>query len=565
MKILGIHLGHDSSACIIYDGKVLFAEEEERITGEKNYFGYPYKVISYIESHYLKNNETFEIVAIGWNIDELLKGRNKLKTLKTKVDENWISKKIDNALSIKQYFTFIKEQYPRSLIVDYEHHLCHSASVIPFNKKCSNFCSIVLDAYGEKNSGIILRSSYNINTIIANIPLNKSIGYFYQRWAEVYGYRGKQACGYLMSLAGYGDFKKYRLLFEDTFLKKNANLNYFELKNFHPYAGNNENSIKCFPKNFIDKYVVNELNNFKLKADYAASIQYLVEKIVLSLLKYLKEITALDSIALSGGVFMNCMLLSKIYESKIFSEVFTTPSAKDSGVAIGAAILAYRDFSNGQLYFNTTPYLGRNINFNHLKSKIPKTAIVHQGKEAIEKSVNLLLQNKSIAVVDGRLEFGPRALGARSILMSPYNFNNKAILNKIKSREWFQPIAISISPKTAKDLFNLIGQEPFMNRNASIKEENKFLIPAAVHADNSSRVHILDERSPEILKEIISKLGQKDLPEVLLNTSFNPKGKPLPGTIDQALNYYYELDVDYFLCYDILIYLSKEEKHILQI
>lgn len=291
----------------------------------------------------------------------------------------------------------------------------------------------------------------------------------------------------------------------------------------------------------------------------AAALQLRLEEIVLYQLNFLKKKFKLSKLCLAGGVALNCSMNGKIVKSKIFDEIFVQPASGDAGLAIGAAInCSLENQPKKKLSFETNCYLGsRYSNFeikktiNKFKNKIK---IVKSGTNIYDFASDVLLKKKVIGWFQGAAEFGPRALGNRSILASPNPIKIKDHINKnVKFRENFRPFAPAILNEFANDYFKINQKSEYMLIAFDVKSEMKKYISATVHVDDTCRVQTVTENSNKKFYDLLKKMYEKTNNPVLLNTSFNIKGQPIVNSPEDAIKCFLKYKIDFLIIGDYIL------------
>jgi carbamoyltransferase len=566
--IFGIQIGHDSSCCVIKNNNIIYAEEEERKNGIKNFTGIPWESIEYaIKNHEIIFDE-INCIAIPWDYDSYIESRLRIiEDAKFEGNIIYSARKQNILNNFKQNINELQRRFPNSKIKFVQHHLSHIFSTIPFypNISLKRTSAIIADALGELNSCSFYSNLKELEII--NIQsLNESIGYFYQRFAELVGFKGRQAPGYFMSLASLGDSHKFKASLEKYFLKREDGIYKLNSKNFKPLKGFNENAHLCFPNEFLidinfDANNKNEVVEYK---DICASVQCFVEEIVLSWCRFIKETSNTENLLLSGGVFLNCKLNQRIKDLKLFKNVYLGSASKDSGTSLGAAVYVRFNQTNNRniLNQNLSAYLGTEITGREKVFESLPQRYSYYTEHLAKEIVKDLINNKVIAIAIDKLEFGPRALGARSIICLPNNKELSKKINKIKKRFSFQPFAGTISEESALVFFDCTANEEFMTTTYYANKNHQ--IEGILHEDLTCRIHVVNSnKSPKLINEIFDELRKINLPQIILNTSFNGKEKPLPSSARDALLYYLELDIDVLYTPVSRIEICKSEKDIL--
>lgn len=339
-----------------------------------------------------------------------------------------------------------------------------------------------------------------------------------------------------------------------------------------PYGGNATKKILSFPDKFNgiitdysdvcieDSYAMNlehpQIETFEDKAIAAFEIQEECERALLHLAKYAKEKTGCDYLCISGGVGLNSVSNYKILQSGIFKDVFINPAASDTGIPLGAALYGFHHIlKQPKNYYEISPYLGPTYSDERIKKAITKFRgfkLVDQ--DAFNVAANLIADNKILGFFHGRSEMGPRALGNRSIIMSPLKAENKDILNhRVKFREAFRPFAPAILREHAEEYFLIDRESPYMLMVPLVKEDKKEIIKAVTHVDGTGRLQTVTREFNGKFYNIIESFYKKTGVPVLLNTSFNVAGEPIVESPEDAIKCFLGTDIDALLIEDYLL------------
>lgn len=564
---LGVHIGHDCAAALLIDGDLVYAEEEERHVGRKSVFGRPAEAIKAALAYTGLRRDSVAAIGFTWSgtgLEKLVLDRR--RTSPPAAD--WFALRVFGGKQKLAGMQAIRAEFPHAQALECPHHEAHRLSLAPFTSITGDRIAIVADAVGEFWSTTAYGIVNGRTSVLRRWPVGNSLGYFYQRWAELFGFFGKEAPGYLMSLAAYGDpASRTASRVRDEFLVNAAEGGQrINQRNFHPCWGAREPSRAFRPEFLRALDLPREIPRIDLQAyaDVAAGVQSTAEAVLLSLVDRAHGATGLRNLELSGGVFHNCMVVGAIRRSPLLDEVVVGPASKDSGTAIGAAVLASRrvfsvDAAGGvEKAFWGTP-VGNAESL--LRSLVPRGCLqVEPFDRMAELAVEDLLADRIIAVAEGRLEFGPRALGGRSILASATNERNVTTLNAIKKRYPFQPIAASATPRAARRLFGVVASEPFMTAAYTATDAARGVCPAALHVDGTCRIQVIQRDIPAFLSAILVRLEQRGLPGIVLNTSFNGPGRPLPRTLSDCVREYCALAVHVLYCSEARLELNAQEK-----
>jgi carbamoyltransferase len=568
MNILGINYGgHDTSACIISKGKLLAACEEERYDKNKHTRNFPILAI--------RDCLKLSKLKMG-DIDEIAFGmipQKKIDNLYTKAIINDASKiklfiqdikKIEEFLDIKNLIR--KKTGFKKQIKFYDHHECHLASAFfPSNFKKSIVTSY--DGIGEINSALfaVADRKTGLKVVHNKNIFPHSIGLLYSAVTYFLGWRHHCDEGIIMGLAPYGNpyainkltGKSYINTFRKIlFLDKKDKLTYKINLDWIEYQNKRDTWIsEKFKKNFGKKreYDQKILSHHK---NIAAALQLRIEEIIIKQLKFLKQKYKIENLSISGGVGLNCSLNGKILKSKIFKKIFVQPASGDSGVAVGAAILSNNINTKKKFKPTKNFYLGRSESLKKIQNNLKNNKLEYKnlGKNIFLETAKLLFKGKIIGWYQNGAEFGPRALGNRSILCKPFPSKMRDHLNKnVKFREEFRPFAPSILEEHLYDYFDISQESEHMLIACKVKKNKKKFIPATVHVDNSCRVQSVNKNLNEKFWKLINEFNNLSGIPVLLNTSFNIKGMPIVNSSNDAIKCFLKYKIDFMVLDNLLI------------
>lgn len=561
MKILGINYLSESSVCLINKGKIEYAVSEERLNRKKNWYGVPVKSIKeclnftknnlkdidYICTHgtfsYRKNNlhDSFYKLAI----------QQIQKSELNKKDKNFFLKKIffrkrkekkaylRNKKTIEQIKKIVKKK-----IYIFDHHKCHAASAAYFSgwKKC---LVLTADGYGDGSSSKLFIFENNQLKQIKTTSIINSLGYFYGSITKYLGFKPQRHEGKVLGLAAHGNINKaYPVISKLIYYDK-------KIKNF-------KSSIKHgYLPLFDNKFLKRILYKFS-KKDIAAATQKVLEECILEYLCDLKYKNY--NIALAGGIFANVKLNQKISELSQIKDLFIFPNMGDGGLSVGAAALKYIKNSNNRLKKIDNVYLGNNFSNNEILKEIKKRKLKYKKSEDLEIA-NILNEGKVVAIFTGRMEFGPRSLGNRSILIRATNAKINKTLNKKLNRTEFMPFApVTLEHKKNQMYLNTKKgslASRFMTITYKCTNEMKKNSPAAIHVDNTARPQFINKRINPKLFSILSNYYRISKIPNLINTSFNMHEEPIVSNPSDAIRAFLQSKIDYLLIEDYLISKKK--------
>ena len=595
-SILGISaFYHDSAAAIIIDGKIIAAAQEERFTRIKHDSNYPFKSVEFVLK--FANLTLKEIDHIVFYEKPFLKFERLLETYVAfapkgffsfnKAMPLWLREKL---FQKKMLINHLKEHDPNfkefKKINFSEHHLSHAASSFypsPFDE------AIILtaDGVGEWATTTVAIGKGNNVDIKKEIHFPHSLGLLYSAFTYYTGFKVNSGEYKLMGLAPYG-----KPIYSDKILN-----NLIEVKDdgtfrmdqdFFNYATGLTMTNDKFHNLFGQKPRDSKKENLtEFHMDIAASIQKVTEDIVIKLAKSIKQEYNIPNLCLAGGVALNCVANGKLLKEKIFDNIWVQPAAGDAGGSLGAALALWHLELNNPRKVNTDDdmkgsYLGpefSNENIKEYLSQVGANFILYDESEFIEKVSDALIEGKAIGWFQGRMEFGPRALGSRSIIADPRNEKMQKNLNlKVKYRESFRPFAPSIIRENVSEWFDIDCDSPYMLTVANVKSEKcikmnkdeeklfgieklnikRSEIPAVTHVDYSARIQTVSKnRNPKYYK-LLTEFNKKSGCPIVVNTSFNVRGEPIVNTPEDAFKCFMGTELDVLAIGNF--YLEKEKQ-----
>ncbi len=582
MYIIGINAYHaDSSACIIKDQNLIFAIEEERLRRIKHWAGFPILSIKNCLEVAKINLSDVDYICINSNpkvniikkIIHILKYRPSIKLIINKFRNKKKNQNIKNI--IKREFT--NDEF-RGKIINIEHHDAHLAStffVSPFKEACV----VSIDGFGDFTS---TAWGFGHNTEIEvkeRIHFPHSLGIFYQSITQFLGFKKYGDEYKVMGLAPYGkpkykDKLKKVLILEDQG-KFKLNLNYFKFhkSNTDFKWDNGKVSFNDLYSNklidLLGKERDEDENIDQFHKDIAQSAQSLYEDAFINILNETYKIYKNENICISGGCGMNSVANGKITKHTPFKNVYIQPAAGDAGGALGASYYTWHTvLKNKERFEMKHAYYGNSFDNkiiekiiknenNKLKDQNCNLKFYENFNELTEKVVNLISNGNVVGWFQDRMEWGPRALGNRSILADPRNPKMKNILNsKIKRRESFRPFAPSILKEQVSEWFEIDDDVPFMMKVFQIKEKKRSIIPAVTHIDGSGRLQTVYKDRNEKYYNLIKQFYKISKVPILLNTSFN-ENEPIINRPDEALNCFLRTKMDVLALGNYLIIRDK--------
>ena len=597
-KILGISaFYHDSAAAIIEDGKIIAAAQEERFTRKKHDFGYPFFSIEFVLNYSkIKLSKVDHIVFFE---KPFLKFERLLETYVamaprgflqfSKAMPAWLREKL---FQKKMLFSLLK-QHDKNFndtkkIFFSEHHLSHAASAFypsPYEK------AIVLtaDGVGEWATTTVAIGDQNNLKIKKEIHFPHSLGLLYSAFTYYTGFKVNSGEYKLMGLAPYGEPKYAELIKKHLIHIKDDGSFRLDQKYFNYTTGftmTNENFNKLFGQKPRD-VKTEKITQFHM--DIASSIQIVTEEIMIKICKSLKEEYKISNLCLAGGVALNCVANGKILKEKIFENIWIQPAAGDAGGSLGAALAFwYLELNKDRKFTNNDQMKGSYLGPSYSNDEIQKSLTnlgakfkILSDHDLINKTSDDLANGHAIGWFQGRMEFGPRALGARSIIGDPRSPNMQKNLNlKVKYRESFRPFAPSVLREDVDKWFELNKDSPYMLIVSDVKkekqtqmtdEEKKLFgieklnikrseIPAVTHVDYSARIQTVHQETNKKYYDLIKKFKEKTNCSVIVNTSFNVRGEPIVNTPEDAFNCFMGTELDNLAIGNCYLIKSEQNK-----
>lgn len=563
MYILGVSsYYHDSAACLLKDGNIVSAIEEERFSRIKHDNSFPYKSIDFClkSAGILKS----EVDNVAYYEKPLLKFERILETF---VDTYPFSLKpflkgmpewLDYKIKIEQT---IRKLGFKNQIFFVPHHLSHAASAF-YLSPFKSAAILTIDGVGEwQTTGLWYGQGNNIRPL-KSINFPNSLGLLYSTFTSFLGFKINEDEYKVMGLAAYGKPNLVNKVYKIIKVNKDGSFN-LDLS----YFGFREN-FSMFNKKFIKLFGSPRLPNDRITrrhADLAASIQSFTEDIYFKILNYLYSLVKSDNLCLSGGVALNALANGKIYRQTPFKKVYIFGAAGDSGAAVGAAQYTYQNIIPAKpavkvervkvdnLYFGSE-YSDSEIKIVLKKHKLKYKKYLNE-EELIKKTAKLLSEGKIIGWFQGKCEYGPRALGNRSILCKTNPRNMKTKMNLIKRREQFRPFAGSVLQSKVHEYFNVPKKNhwsPFMTFCFKVKDSKRKDLAAIVHSDDSCRIQTVSKINGRYFKLIEHFYKLTGIP-CILNTSFNLKGEPIVETPEQAVKDFIKTKMDYLVIEDFIV------------
>jgi len=572
--LLGLNAYHaDSSAALLRDGVLIAAIEEERFTRIKHWAGFPVQAIQFCLKEAGITLEQVDYIAIGRNPKAKMLKRIGFVLQHPKVGLDAVSSRLKNMQQVSslekefsKWFPSIDESTLKSKIVQVEHHRAHLASAF-FASPFEEAALLSIDGSGDFTTTMYGRGRGNQFEVMGSIDFPHSIGIFYSAMTQFLGFPHYGDEYKVMGLAPYGKpiyvdaLRKVVKLTTDYQFR--LDLSYFTITSGsvidygddhlpHVHQLYSQKLASLLGQSRKNK---EELTTFHF--DLAASVQRFTEEIIFHLLKGLYEKTKLKQVCIAGGVAQNSVANGKVIRNTPFQEVYIPSAGHDAGLSMGSALYVYNQVlkqDRQPAIYNA--YLGSHFSNAEIRSllEIEEIDFSEYPDETIYDHVaQRLIAGGVVGWFSGSAEFGPRALGGRSILMDPRRMDAKEILNaKIKRRESFRPFAPSILREYVTEYFEWDDLVPFMEKVIPIKKEKHSLIPAVTHVDGTGRLQtVTEDWNPRYYRLIKAFHSMTGVP-ILLNTSFN-ENEPIVNTPREALNCYLRTNMDMLVMENIVI------------
>lgn len=563
MLVLGINNMHDASAALVKDGVIIAAAEEERFNRRKHTIGFPSQAIRYCLEAGGVGIADLDCVAPSWKywvmrhrITEALKALPrsfdsfKAKTVRGagQMKNEWLELMFMRRLMTRH---FGAARYRLEYV---SHHLCHAAStfyVSPFEKAAI----MIVDGAGEEATTLL---GHGQGTTIKRLRSNKlphSIGQFYAAITAFLGFKVQADEYKVMGMAAYGEaryadyFRKniLQLLSDGDFRFNNAVLDYHGARMGH------------FPPRFIaqvgaPRAAADEITQQHM--DIAASAQLVVEEALLHVARYLHAKTKLKALCIAGGVGLNCLANGRLLRETAFEQIYVQPAAGDSGAALGAALFIDQKYAPRPRSPMHHAYWGSEYTPDDCRAALQRAGLQYEelgDDDLFARMAAALANGKLLFWFQGRMEWGPRALGNRSLLADPRREDVRELINaRVKHRELFRPFAPSVLEERSAEFFGNTQPSPFMLFTFNVNPAVRDKIPAVTHTDGTARIQTVSRAANPRYWRLIDSFAQLTGVPVLLNTSFNVN-EPIVRTPDDAINCFLRTEVDYLVLGNLVV------------
>jgi len=603
MRILGISaFYHDSAAALVVDGRIVAAAQEERFTRKKHDDGFPTNAVRYCLDE--AGIELKHLDAVAFYDKPLLKFERLLETYLAfapgglpsflKSMPVWVGGKLSTRKLLRDGLSEVGEMGkdgPRLLFP--EHHLSHAASAF-YPSPYEEAAILTIDGVGEWSTASICKGSGKDIELVKELRFPHSVGLLYSAFTYFLGFRVNSGEYKLMGLAPYGDPTSPRVDHYEQLIRKELVTVYddgsiwLDQRKFHYAKGLRMVRSEVWEKVFGFPQRSPESPLEQHHCDLGLAIQRVTEDIVLRMARHARELTGCRYLCMAGGVALNCVANGLLERAGIFDGIFVQPASGDAGGAPGAALAAYHLFHGKERQVETPDamqgsYLGPAYGEADIRRVMNRyNAVATEERDTdrlMARTADALMEGKVVGWFQGRMEFGPRALGNRSILGDPANSEMQLKLNqKIKFRESFRPFAPAVTEEAMKRYFEAEAPSPYMLMVHPVRAElrkplpagyhglnlrNKLYferstLPAITHIDMSARVQTVTARTNPRFHALIRAFGQRSGHEVVINTSFNVRGEPIVHTPEDAYRCFMRTEMDVLVINDHIF--RKEEQ-----
>jgi len=600
-SVLGISaFYHDSAAAIILDGEIIAAAQEERFTRKKHDASYPKNAINYVlKEATLKLSEVDHVVFYE---KPFLKFERLLETYVGFSPAGFKSFSISMPLWVneklfqkKMLFDALKEQDNNfndiNKINFSEHHLSHSASAF-FSSPYDEAIILTLDGVGEWATTTVSLGKNNKINILKEIHFPHSLGLLYSAFTYFLGFKVNSGEYKVMGLAPYGE-PRFKDIILDKLIDVKEDGSFRLCMDYFNYATGLTMTNNNFAKLFNMERREPEDKLLQTHMDMAASIQAATEEIILKITRFLSKEFRLENLCMAGGVALNCVANGKILKEGLFKNIWIQPASGDAGGALGAAqAFYYQELDNKRQILKTDSmngsYLGPQFTDDQVENELKSCGANYKkltSDQIIKETAKALSEEKAVGWFQGRMEFGPRSLGNRSIIADSRSEKMQKNLNlKVKYRESFRPFAPAVLFEKVSEWFEINSESPYMLLVADVKKskqlqmtnEQKNLfgidklnvkrssIPSVTHVDYSARIQTVNKETNPMFHKLIEEFERITKYPILVNTSFNVRGEPIVCSATDAFNCFMGTDLDVLICNNFILHKDSQNKDLLK-
>lgn len=574
MNILGISaFYHDSAACLVQDGKIISAAQEERFTRKKHDASFPNKAVEFC----LKQGgiQVSDLDYVGFYDKPFIKFERILETYLSIAPEGlrqylsampvWLKEKLWTRSNIRKDLDY------KGPVLFTEHHESHAASAF-FPSPFQEAAILTMDGVGEWATSSIASGKDNKIDLLQELHFPHSLGLLYSAFTYYLGFKVNSGEYKVMGLAPYGE-PKYADLILDRLIDLKEDGSFRMRMEYFNYLGGMTMTNDKFASVFGHPARQSETQLTQKEMDIAASLQYVTELIMLKMARHIRELTGMKNLCLAGGVALNCVGNGKILKEKIFDKVWIQPAAGDAGGALGVALSIWHQMLGNERVTDGKDsmrgsYLGPKFEDNEIRKFLDEQNIPYKqydDPQLAQAVAQDLESGKVVGWFQGPMEFGPRALGGRSIIGDPRNPKMQSTMNlKIKYRESFRPFAPAVLAEKVQEWFEIDSESPYMLLVAGVREDKRLpmteeqkklfgidllniprsQIPAITHVDYSARIQTVHAETNPRFYDLIKEFEKATQCAVLINTSFNVRGEPIVCTPEQAFRCFMRTEMD---------------------
>ena len=591
MNILGLSaFYHDSAACLLQDGKIIAAAQEERFTRKKHDASFPKNAVEFC----LKKGgiQVSDLDYVGFYDKPFIKFERILETYLGIAPKGikqylaaipiWLKDKLWTRTNIRNKLGY------SGTVLFAQHHESHAASAF-FPSPFQEAAILTMDGVGEWATTSIASGKDNKIELLQELHFPHSLGLLYSAFTYYLGFKVNSGEYKVMGLAPYGK-PIYSDLIREHLIDLKEDGSFRMRMDYFDYLGGMAMTNQKFASIFNHPARKAESNLTQKEMDIAASLQEVTEEIMLKMARHIRYLTNMKNLCLAGGVALNCVGNGKILKEKIFEKIWVQPAAGDAGGALGVALCIWHQIIGNNRLTNGKDtmrgsYLGPHFKESEIKNFLDSNEIPYRqvNESQLTKLVATDLQKgKVVGWFQGPMEFGPRALGGRSIIGDPRNPKMQSTMNlKIKYRESFRPFAPSVLAEKVDEWFEMDEESPYMlmvaevrkdKRISMTKEQNKLFgidllnvpksqIPAITHVDYSARIQTVHEDTNKRYYDLIKEFEKETQCAVLINTSFNVRGEPIVCTPEQAYRCFMRTEMETLVLENFIIDKKDQKQH----
>jgi carbamoyltransferase len=574
MNILGISaFYHDSAACLVQDGTIISAAQEERFTRKKHDASFPNKAVEFC----LKQGgiQVSDLDYVGFYDKPFIKFERILETYLSIAPEGlrqylsampvWLKEKLWTRSNIRKDLDY------KGPVLFTEHHESHAASAF-FPSPFQEAAILTMDGVGEWATSSIASGKDNKIDLLQELHFPHSLGLLYSAFTYYLGFKVNSGEYKVMGLAPYGE-PKYADLILDRLIDLKEDGSFRMRMEYFDYLGGMTMTNDKFASVFGHPARQSETQLTQKEMDIAASLQYVTELIMLKMARHIRELTGMKNLCLAGGVALNCVGNGKILKEKIFDKVWIQPAAGDAGGALGVALSIWHQMLGNERVTHGKDsmrgsYLGPKFEDDEIRKFLDEQNIPYKqydDPQLAQAVAQDLESGKVVGWFQGPMEFGPRALGGRSIIGDPRNPKMQSTMNlKIKYRESFRPFAPAVLAEKVQEWFEIDSESPYMLLVAGVREDKRLAmteeqknlfgidllniprsqIPAITHVDYSARIQTVHAETNPRFYDLLKEFEKATQCAVLINTSFNVRGEPIVCTPEQAFRCFMRTEMD---------------------